>query len=238
MSRFGLTAQETDKEKKVDTALDREGVLKLVEPYSDRILRHAGQQRERYLAYLRKEKIRDNQKLAIAEPGYNGTCQYFLRMFLKGNISGYYFCANFGSSNPYGSIPDMHALYQRKNDPEAGKSALRRYEIPLENGFLTAPTGAALGIKEDGSFYYTPPRSAQVNFRNKEKMFTACKRFFSDVLSLFHDVPPDKLTADPMVIDELYGILLSPEFEIHPEIREEFTVDEYFTTSFDRKMWE
>lgn len=230
--RFGI---DVESEEFINTSFDMEKIKEFVNSNKTQILENAEEQRNLYLKYI-NSLVDSEDNIAIVDPSYNGTNQYFLSRLLNKKIKGYYCNANLSKDNNYFFGDNMFALFQSKDDLEAKNSNLRKNTQFFEDGILVAPTGICLKINSDMSFEFSEKGNTQKNFTDKEKVFEGVVEFFNDALINCNDL--NDIEISPSFIDFIIGEIYSKNTAIIKEIKDTFFVDTMYETIYDRKMFE
>lgn len=236
-NRFFVSVEEdAHKEEAIYTDVEFEKVMSYIEPYVEKILETARQQRLRYGQYIDAINLKN---FCISDPSYQGTNQYYLSQFLKKKFDGYYMYADLNPmENPYQQTEYMKALYQTEEDTLAELSCLNRNSTQFENGILVAPEGGLIGIDEDGNFIRTPEGYTQKHFDYKETMMLGVKKYIDDISLCYKGLEIENIPHVGIFVDRLFGEMIGYKCKISKDIKDTFYVDTFYGTVFDRKMWE
>lgn len=228
--RFGLDIKN---ERIINTAIDTNEIKEIVYTNKQNILENAKNQRRLYLKYL-KTVIKDKEKIALVDPTYNGTNQYFLSKLLDKEINGYYCNANLSDKNLYFKN-NMFALFQNKNDAEAKASHLRKHSKFLEEGILVAPTGVCLKINKNLSFQFAQAGTTQKQFYNKEKTYRLVVEYFNDAFLEYNSIEDVRTSSE--LIDCIFKLFNDEKISITKEIKDTFFIDERYNAIFDKNLF-
>lgn len=229
--RFGINIEN---EEIINLPNDYNKIREIAYNNKAEIFENSKNQRKYYLKYLHKI-VGKNESIAIVDPSYNGTNQYFLSKLLNKKLKGYYCNALLSEYNPYFSDNNMFALFQSKEDKNANNSNLRKNIEFFEEGILVAPTGTCLKINKNLTFEFAPLGNTQKQFHTKQKIFKGVLTFFTDTIENYNDI--NHIEISPNFVDFMVGEIYGKNTILTEEIKETFYSDTMHETVLDKKLF-
>lgn len=198
---------------------DQKTMMRILEPYVDRILQEAQRQRENYLNYLNAIDIKGN--LGVVDSFLYGNTQYYLGKFLERRMQGFYFLLDQSPDNKCLEKQSMCACFQDKGDLSGKNNEIWKYALFLE-AFYTAPHGMVKEIDCQGKALYDERKENQKNFEIREEMQRGILRFFEDFYPLFTQFG---LQVDISFTKQLFGCFMDGGFVLTEEMKKSFCYD-------------
>lgn len=185
-SRFNLDIPFSDSHchEEINAANDADKILEYLRPYKEHIWEEARLERDRYLAFLKKEGILGcHGKSATVDFSFYGTNQYYFQKMLGISMDGYYFSACYDKSNVYLDTCRIFGCFNLEDDPNAERSYVKRKSAFLES-FLTAPYGMIRFVDGKGDFVCEEDKTNQRNFAVKIASNKGIQEYMRDYLDI------------------------------------------------------
>lgn len=148
--RFGIELSEVPDED-IKLPDNKKRVLAFLEPYKDRILMEATEERKNYMAYLNRvlSGTGEKERVVVSDIGYSGSIQYFLSIISKRTYDGRYMATD-EKKKPLEIEGNTIQGYYIDGDAEQeiSKSNIHRYHLLFES-VLIARDGQLVKMDEN-----------------------------------------------------------------------------------------
>lgn len=233
-SRFEIavtdaTSQYNDRQ--INAVGDSHNILKWIQPYKEKIMQEAKEERENYIKYL--EIDGDMQKdltYGTVDLGYYGTNQYYLQRLTNIKTKGYCFYACLSKDNVYMKDISVDACFQYGIDYTAEKSLAKKKTMHIET-FITAPHGMIKYIDNHGSRICESDGKSQKYFHIKEKVNCGVVNFIRDYINIYKGVlavNSEEYNRKESLEDNLFYNMLNGMCNISKDILKGFYFDNDF----------
>ena len=233
-SRFEIavtdaTSQYNDRQ--INAVGDSHNILKWIQPYKEKIMQEAKEERENYIKYL--EIDGDMQKdltYGTVDLGYYGTNQYYLQRLTNIKTKGYCFYACLSKDNVYMKDISVDACFQYGIDYTAEKSLAKKKNMHIET-FITAPHGMIKYIDNHGSRICESDGKSQKYFHIKEKVNCGVVNFIRDYINIYKGVlavNSEEYNRKESLEDNLFYNMLNGMCNISKDILKGFYFDNDF----------
>lgn len=208
---------------------------KLLEKYSQLILKEAKRERDNYKKYLKEMGLESN--FAIVDSLLYGSTQYYLGKLLGRKLSGYYFCVCLDPTNKYLKSSIMKGCFSGSKKIDGKDSNLYK-QAPFLEAFFTAPNGMFEYIEDDGSKRYTEKMKNQEEFDIRLEMIEGVKAFIKEMTEIQNFFLLNKDNKDPGFADKLFGEFMDDGFEVSDRMKKSFWYDNRIMGIEEVPLWE
>ena len=211
-----------------------DNVDEIIAPYIDEIMRNQAKSRGLYDAYLNRMGIeRGDEDIAIADPTYNGTCQYYLSKYANIKTKGYYCVANLSDENKYLSDDcRLQGFYQKPEDKKAKNSLINKYTLVFESSIMVSPEGSMLDIDENG-IVFTPKSKTQELFGLKEETYKGISRYFKEMCDMILRFGLWEEEPDSILPQMIFAMCIEGKIKVSDKIKNSLYADDYYNQITD-----
>ncbi len=153
--RFGIECSDRLlAEKEVHLPEEKSEVKKELEPYFEKILEHAKEERKTYLNYI-NANLSENEidSAVLIDLGYSGTIQYYLSKLLDTKVAGLYMCTG-SNVRPLLLGCETESIY--KFDYKNYQMSYLQKDSTLLEAILEAPYGQLISFSDNAEPLYKP----------------------------------------------------------------------------------
>lgn len=211
--RFGLNCF-IENDEQIDTKIK----LPKLDNFIEDILKKSIYVREQYGTYI-KECIRNSNRIAMIDSGFQGTTQYYLQKTFQFNFEGRYITYK-------GNLP----LKNTKGFLDFEKTKFKDNMIFFESVF-TDSIGSFIDIKNNNFICEELDNSTNF-FSEKEKIVYGIKMFINDIQSIKYNCSSNDLRF----IDDNFNLMCKHGFIKNEKLFDIFFHDNYYTRNTSKKI--